>query len=116
MSDHDVPRTTAVPWETVADTKGRRAWTAGQLRAAIAHLADDDPIVVHVATDEEGVADDQIIVDAGHGRIGWGDGYGMDRDPLFALECAWHTTDVLHLRPNRPNLRGRQGDQPSTSA
>lgn len=88
-----------VVWETVTDTMGLSAWTAGQLRAAIAHLADD-----------------QIIVDAGHGRIGWGDGHGMDRDPLFALECHWHTTDVLHIRPNRPNLRGQQGDQSSTSA
>ncbi|MFI6744395.1 DUF6225 family protein [Nonomuraea sp. NPDC050451] len=36
----------------------RRAWTAGQLRAAIAHLPDDAPIVVHVDTDEDGVASD----------------------------------------------------------
>ncbi|GAA3831960.1 hypothetical protein GCM10022226_61380 [Sphaerisporangium flaviroseum] len=101
MSDTEAAQTTVVPWETVADAQGRRAWTAGQLRAAIAHLADDDPIVVHVATDEEGVADDQIIVDAGHGQIRWNNGDRMERDPLFALECAWHTADVLHVRPAR---------------
>jgi hypothetical protein len=106
-SGDEVPRTTTVPWQTVTDAKGRRAWTAGQLRAAIAHLADDDPIVIHVATDEEDVADDQIIADAGHGRIGWGDGYGLERDPLFSLECVWHTTEVLHIRPNRHHLRAR---------
>ncbi|MFI7131563.1 DUF6225 family protein [Nonomuraea sp. NPDC050153] len=86
MSDIEVPHTTTVPWETVTDAKGRRAWTAGQLRAAIAHLPDDAPIVVHAAGYEEGEYDDQIIVDAGHSKVGWGDGYGLEDDPLFALE------------------------------
>ncbi|GLX06828.1 DUF6225 family protein [Microbispora sp. NBRC 16548] len=104
MSD-DVARTTVVPWETVTDAKGRRAWTAGQIRAALAGLPDDAPVVLHVATDVDDVADDQIIVAAGHGQIGWGDGYGLERDPLFAFECAWHTKDVLHIRPERPRMR-----------
>ncbi|MEV1003454.1 DUF6225 family protein [Nonomuraea sp. NPDC050202] len=102
MSNNDVPRTAVVPWETVTDAKGRPAWTAGQLREAIAHLPDDAPILVHTATDEEGACDDQIIVDAGHGRVDWGDGYGMEEVPLFALECYRHTSDVLLVRPERP--------------
>jgi hypothetical protein len=102
MSDIEVPRTTVVPWETVTDVKGRRAWTAGQLREAIAHLPDDAPIVVHAANYEEGEYDDQIIVGAGHSKVGWGDGYGLEDDPLFALECFHHTADVLLVRPKRP--------------
>ncbi len=102
MDDEQIPRTTVVPWDTVTDAQGRPAYTAGQIRAAVAHLADDAPVVVHVATDEDGVADDQIIVDAGHGRIDWGDGYGMEQDPLFALECDWPATHPLTIRPDRP--------------
>ena len=93
--------TTAVPWGTVTDEKGRRAWTAGQLRAALTGLDDDAPVVVRVATDEDGVADDQIITSAGHGMIGWGDGDDLEPDPLFALECHWHTAGNLHIRPRR---------------
>ncbi|MEQ4725229.1 hypothetical protein [Nonomuraea sp. B19D2] len=29
-------------------------------------------------------------------------GYGMERDPIFALECHWHTKDQLLIRPQRP--------------
>ncbi|MFI6504445.1 DUF6225 family protein [Nonomuraea typhae] len=79
------------------------AWTAGQLREALADLSDDTPVVVHVAgeSDPESV-DDQIITSAGYGNVGWGDGYGMERDPIFALECHWHTKDRLLIRPKRP--------------
>jgi hypothetical protein len=38
-------------------------------------------------------------VDAGHGRIDWGD--AMEEDPLFALVCHWSTTYNLHIEPNR---------------
>ncbi|MEV7011969.1 DUF6225 family protein [Streptosporangium sp. NPDC051022] len=96
-----VARTRAVPWERVADDKGRRAWTAGQLRAALADLDDDAPVIVHVATDEADVADDQIITSAGHGQIGWGDGHGKDPDPIFALEAHWPATTTLHIKPRR---------------
>lgn len=102
MNEDQVARTGVVPWATVTDGKGRRAFTAGQLRAAIAGLDDDAPVVLHVATDEDDVADTQIVVDAGRGSIGWGDGYGLEPDPLFALQCAWPTADTLHVRPVRP--------------
>jgi cytosine/adenosine deaminase-related metal-dependent hydrolase len=96
------PQTGVVSWESVTDRKGRRAFTAGQLRAAIADLADDAPVLVHVATDEDDVADDQIIVSAGYGEIDWADGYGAEPDPIFALECEWCTRRDLHIRPTRP--------------
>ncbi|TMR10241.1 hypothetical protein ETD86_40415 [Nonomuraea turkmeniaca] len=101
MSDIDVPRTTVVPWETVTDTADRPAWTAGQLRAAIAHLA-DDPIVVEVELGEPTTYEDQIIVGAGRGELDWGDGYGLEPDPIVALYCARH--GHLRVRPNRPRL------------
>jgi hypothetical protein len=101
-NDDQVAQTGVVPWDTVTGGKDRRAFAAGQPRAAFAGLADDAPVVLHVATDDDDVADDQIIVSAGHGEIGWGDGYGLEPDPIFALECAWPTAETLHVRPVGP--------------
>lgn len=97
----EVTVTTVVPWGTVTDEKGRRAWTAGQLRAALAGLDDDAPVVVHVATDEDGVVDDQIITSAGHGSIAWESNGELEPDPIFTLECHGHTAGGLHIRPRR---------------
>ncbi|GII89745.1 hypothetical protein Ssi03_77350 [Sphaerisporangium siamense] len=97
MSDTDQTREQVrlVPWETVTDAGGRRAWTAGQLRAAIAHLADDAPIVVYVATDDDG-EDSQIIVDGCHAEIA-----GTDQpDPLYGITCAWPANPNLHIWPD----------------
>ncbi|MET7336686.1 hypothetical protein [Nonomuraea sp. NPDC005650] len=60
-------------------------------------------MIVHVAgeSDPEAV-DDQIITSAGYGKAAWGDGYGMERDPVFALERHWHSKDQLLIRPQRP--------------
>lgn len=98
-------RTGVVAWDTVTDDKGRQAFTAGQLRAAIAGLDDDAPVILHVATDEDDVADTQIVVDAGRGSIGWGDGYGLEPDPLFALEPAWPTADTCTSGPSGRGAR-----------
>lgn len=98
----DHPRTGIVPWDTVTDEKGRPAWTIGQLRAAIAHLPDDAPFTVTVATHEDGICDTQIVTDAGSGWIDWGDGYGRERDPLLSLYAYWPSRDDLLTRPDRP--------------
>jgi hypothetical protein len=60
---------------------------------------DDAPVIVHVASESDPEAvDDQIITSAGYGNVGWGDGYGLERDPIFALECHWHTKNQLLIR------------------
>lgn len=102
MSANPIARTGVVSWDTVTDKTDRRAYTAGQLRDVIADLPDDTPVIVHVATNEDDVVDEQIIVDAGHGTMNWGDGYGDEPDPIFALECEWPTTFNLHIHPDRP--------------
>ncbi|MEV4177567.1 DUF6225 family protein [Nonomuraea sp. NPDC049709] len=81
----------------------RRARCRRGLAAALADLPDDAPIIVHVASENDPKAVyDEIITSAGHGNVGWGDGYGMKRDPIFALECHWHTKDQLLIRPKCP--------------
>ncbi|MFI6909680.1 DUF6225 family protein [Nonomuraea sp. NPDC050394] len=102
---HDYAHTTVVPWNTITDMKGRPAWTAGQLRAAIAHLDDDAPILVTVATDKDDVADEQIITEAGPGYVDWGDGYGLETSSLFTLNCHWPSETQLLVRPDRPRRR-----------
>ncbi|MET7339153.1 DUF6225 family protein [Nonomuraea sp. NPDC005650] len=72
--DDQVPRTGVVPWETVTSPKGERAWTAGQLREALAGLPDDAPVIVHVASESDlQTVDDQIITSAGYGNVAWGE-------------------------------------------
>jgi len=84
----------------------RAAWTVGQLRAALAGLPDDTPLVVNAAgTGDPNVADEQVIVGAGFGSVNWGDGYGVERDTLFGLDCEM-PEELLRKRPGRPR-RGR---------
>ncbi|MGP4027120.1 DUF6225 family protein [Actinomadura sp. 3N407] len=101
-NDQHVPRATVVPWRSVSDEDGRPAFTAGQLRDAIAGLDDDAPIVVNVATDDHGSVEEQIITGAGYGKVRWGDGYGTETNPLFALDSHWPSVSPLIVRPDRP--------------
>lgn len=104
MSDEqNVPHATVVPWHTVSDEEGRPAFTAGQLRAAIADLDDDAPIMVSVATDNLGTVEEQIITGAGYGTVRWGDGYGTETSPLFGLDAHWPNVVPLLVRPDRPH-------------
>lgn len=85
-------------------------WTAGQLKAALAAIPDDTPLVVQVSDpDNPDLVDEQIIAGAGFGTVDWGDGYGAEQDPRFALECYPPDDPAAGLtRPDRPRLRGGQ--------
>ncbi len=89
------------------------AWTAGQLKAALAVIPDDTPLAVNaVDTSDPDVADEQVIVGAGSGTVDWGDGYGPERDAIFGLECEI-PEGLLRTRPERP--RRQAGDRSAGS-
>ncbi|GAA2295441.1 hypothetical protein GCM10010149_49670 [Nonomuraea roseoviolacea subsp. roseoviolacea] len=109
MTSQDVPQATVVPWKGVTDSLGRRAWTIGQLRAAIADLPDKAPFVIHVEVDDDGEYDeyeDQIVVGAGYGEVDWEDGYGAEADPLFGLVSTRPLDPALLIQPDRPRRDG----------
>lgn len=62
--------------------------TVGQLRAALEGIPDDTPLIVNAAdlTDPEFV-DEQVITSTGFGLVNWGDGYGLEPDNVFGLNC-----------------------------
>lgn len=61
--------------ETVEYDHQVTPWTVGQLRAALAGLPDDLPLVVIVAEDPGGeLAEDQVVIDAGFGTGTTGEG------------------------------------------
>ncbi len=69
--------------------KPNRIATVGQLRAALDGIPDDTPLTVNAA-DPDYPADsvtEQVITSAGFGLINWGDGYGLEPDNVFALNC-----------------------------
>jgi hypothetical protein len=78
------------------------AWTAGQLKAALAEIPDGTPLVAWSAdADEPDVAEEQLITRAGFGTVDWGDGYGPEADTYFGLECEIPGA-LLRTRPDRP--------------
>ena len=81
----------------------RAAWTAGQLKAALAGLPDDTPLAVNaVDTTDPAVVDEQVIVGAGFGTVDWGDGYGPEPGKIFGLVCEIPERP-LQTRPERPS-------------
>jgi hypothetical protein len=69
--------------------KPNRIATVGQLRAALEGIPDDTPLTVNAA-DPDYPTDavmEQVITSAGFGLINWGDGYGLEPDNVFALNC-----------------------------
>jgi hypothetical protein len=83
----------------------RAAWTVGQLRAALAGIPDDTPLVVNTADAcDPAVADEQVIVDARFGAADWGDGYGPEPDTMFGLDCAI-PGGLPRTRPGQPCRR-----------
>jgi len=83
----------------------RAAWSAGQLKRALAAIPDGTPLVVNaVDTSDPQVADEQVVVGAGFGTVNWGDGYGPERDAFFALDCEM-PEGTLRSKPDRPCRR-----------
>jgi hypothetical protein len=81
-----------------------RVATVGQLRTALEGIPDDTPLAVN--TDYPGnpeLCDPQVITSTGFGRVDWGDGYGLEPDNVFALNChvAAPGEDLLR-KPIRP--------------
>jgi hypothetical protein len=80
----------------------RAAWTAGQLKAALAHIPDNTPLAVNaIDTADPNFADEQVITGAGFGTIDWGDGYGLQPSKVFGLTCEIPEAP-LETKPNRP--------------
>jgi hypothetical protein len=71
-----------------ANREPNRVATVGQLRAALQGIPDDTPLIVNAADPDypEAVAE-QVITSTGFGLVDWGDGYGLEPDNLFALNC-----------------------------
>jgi hypothetical protein len=75
-------------------------WTAGQLRKALEGIPDDTLIVVNTDDPQNpGIAEEHTIHGAGYGRVDWGDGYGLERDEAFGLNC--HFADDFRVKPDR---------------
>lgn len=89
-----------------------RIGTVGQLRAALAGISDDTPLVVNteVLQDPEFI-EEQVITSAGFGSVNWGDGYGLEQDKVFGLNChiaSLDELDSLRKRPVRPRLQAEE--------
>lgn len=84
-----------------------RVTTVGQLRAALEGVPDDTPIIVNAADlDDPEFVDEQVITSTGFGLVDWGDGYGLEPDNVFALNC--HVAmpdDDARRKPVRPALQ-----------
>ena len=88
-------------------TEPNRVATVGQLRAALEGIPDGTPLVVNAALlDDPDVVDEQVITSTGFGLVDWGDGYGLEPDSVFALNCRL-TGDGEDVRrkPARPARR-----------
>jgi hypothetical protein len=83
----------------------RAAWTARQLKAALAGIPEDTPLVVNaVDANYPDLADEQVIVGAGFGTVDWGDGYGPEPDGVLGLDCEI-PEGLLRIKPDRPSRR-----------
>ncbi len=90
-----------------------RVATVGQLRAAIEGIPDETPLIVNAA--DPGypeVVNGQVITSTGFGLVDWGDGYGLEPDGVFALNCHVALDDEdLPRKPVRPARDvGRRGE------
>lgn len=81
-----------------------RVTTVGQLWAALEGVPDDTPLMVNAADlTNPAVVDEQVITSTGFGLVDWGDGYGLEPDNVFALNC--HVTmpgEDARRKPVRP--------------
>jgi hypothetical protein len=87
-------------------TEPHRITTVGQLRAALQGIPDDTPMAVHAADPDypEAFVFAQVITSTGFGLVDWGDGYGLEPDGVFALNCRMAEPEdaCLPARPVRP--------------
>lgn len=86
--------------------------TVGQLRAALAGIADETPLIVlAVDTNDDYFCDEQVISSVGFGLIDWHDGRGMVSDTILKLECDQISWAGLEEMRNRPSLRRLEAGQ-----
>jgi hypothetical protein len=91
--------------------KPNRVATVGQLRAALEGIPDDTPLTVNAADPDypKEAVTEQVITSAGFGLIDWGDGYGLEPDNVFQLNCDFCDFDPLseelRRKPVRPSRR-----------
>jgi hypothetical protein len=83
--------------------KPNRIATVGQLRAALEGIPDDTPLIVNAAdmTNPE-FCDEQVITSTGFGLVNWGDGYGLEPDNVFGLNCDPVAAEDVRRKPVRP--------------
>jgi hypothetical protein len=95
--------------------KPNRIATVGQLRAALEGIPDDTPLIVNAAdlTDPE-FCDQQVITSAGFGLVDWGDGYGLEPDTVFGLDCDRSAyIEDLRRKPVRPARQATEATAPA---
>jgi hypothetical protein len=74
-------------------------WTVGQLRAALAGLPEDLPLLVQVAEEPGGdTVGEQVVISAGFGTIDWGDERGEEVDRRFAIGCEFPSGEYVRRR------------------
>jgi len=102
--------------------KPNRSGTVGQLRAALEGVPDDTPLVVNAAGPDypKEAVSKQVVTSAGFGLINWGDGYGLELDNVFALNCDFDPCgEEFRPRPVRParqpQLAAFEPAQPETA-
>lgn len=76
-----------------------RPWTVGQLRAELAGLPEDLPLIVHVAEEPGGdLVGAQVIVSAGFAVIDWGGQRGEEVDRQFTIGCEFPAGEYIRRR------------------
>ena len=97
--------------------KPNRIATVGQLRAALEGIPDDTPLIVNAADLTDPAVDEQVITSTGFGLVDWGDGYGLEPDNAFALNCdrytetpEWRSKPIRPARQPEPAARKTWGD------
>jgi hypothetical protein len=95
-----------------------RVATVGQLRAAIEGIPDETPLIVNAADPGfPDVVNGQVITSTGFGLVDWGDGYGLEPDGVFALNCHVALDDEdMPRKPVRPAVRASAEAEPEAEA
>jgi hypothetical protein len=60
------------------------------------------------------MAEEWAIYSADYGRVDWGDGYGLERDQAFGLNCRF--VDEFRVKPDRPRKETTDRTVPPGSA
>jgi hypothetical protein len=95
------------------------AATVGQLRDALEGIPDHTPLIVNAVhpDDPELFTAEQVITSAGFGAVDWGDGYGLEPDSAFAINCRATTPEEeIRFKPTRPHRPKVQLSHPEAEA